>query len=165
MQTEGGHGQAFGRLTEGNAAGDVDVTHQDWQQEQTASVVHTVGVVRQRLSRQSEGARTLSPEASGCDNFVGRYTSDFLSLFRSELVNVLGVFFETVCPLIDEGLIIRFSLIRTRAIPAAKAASVPMAGARWISAISAAFVLLVSTVMILQPRAFAALMASHQPKG
>ena len=105
MQTEGGHGQAFGRLTEGNAAGDVDVTHQDWQQEQTASVVHTVGVVRQRLSRQSEGARTLSPEASGCDNFVGRYTGDFLSLFRSELVNILGVFFEAVCPLIDEGLI------------------------------------------------------------
>ena len=61
--------------------------------------------MRQRLSRQSEGARALSPEASRGDNLVGRNAGDFLGFFGCELVNVLGVLFETMCPLINEGLI------------------------------------------------------------
>ena len=46
--------------------------------------------------------------------------------------------------------------MRTRIMPATSAASVPMRGCRWMSAISAAFVRRESIVMILQPRFFAA---------
>ena len=53
----------------------------------------------------------------------------------------------------------------TRIIAMASAASVPMRGCRWMSAISAVFVRRESIVMILQPRSLAAMIFCHHPIG
>ena len=105
----------------------VDVAH-DGQEQKCAGVVDAVRIVRVDcvVSVKAPGpfAQRRAPSTTSC----ARNARQFFGLFRRGFFDVRLVGFKTVRPFLDEGLVVRFSLMSTRHMPAAKATSVPDAG-------------------------------------
>ena len=98
---------AFRTDTEESTSGDIDVTQDCWDVQQSACAVDAVSGVRKRLRSQGEAAGAFGVHTSGLNDKVGRNTGNGFGLFGCEVFAVISVLFNAVNPLVAEGLVVQ----------------------------------------------------------
>ena len=98
---------AFRTDTEESTSGDIDVTQDCGDVQQSACAVDAVSGVRKRLRSQSEASRAFGVHTSGLNDKVGRNAGNGFGLFRCEVFAVISVLFNAVNPLVAEGLVVQ----------------------------------------------------------